>query len=116
MDHCLRSIRRFAFSQCHVPWERYRNGDALLTLAGVRGLATDATLAPALREIQTEVTRLRSDPAIAKEALAADVWRRLEESHRGTTPERIASDTRAFVKRYPGTEAAKKAEAKAAVQ
>ena len=97
-----------------VPWERYRTGDAVLTLARTRGLTTDAALAPAMREIQTEVTRLRSDPAIGKEALAADAWRRLEEGHRGATRERIASDVRDFVKHYPGTEAAKKAEAKAA--
>lgn len=97
-----------------VPWEKYRTGDTLMTLARTRGLATDATLAPALKEIQTENARLRSDPAIAKEVLAADAWRRLEESHRGATPVRIAADLRDFAKRYPGTDAAKKAEAKAA--
>ena len=96
-----------------VPWEKYRNADALMTLARARGLTADATLAPALKEIQAEMTRLRSDPAIAKESLAADAWHRLEESHRGATAERIAADARDFAKRYPGTEAAKKAEAKA---
>jgi hypothetical protein len=96
------------------PWERYRTGDALLAIARARGLAADPAVAPALREIQTELTRLRSDPAIAKEALAADAWRRLEESQRGASPQKIAADARDFAKRYPGTEAAKKAEAKAA--
>jgi len=102
-----------AWTALAAPWERYRAGDALLALARTRGLTTDPTLVPALREIQAEAARLRSDPAVAKEALAADAWRRIEESHRGATPERIAADVRDFVKRYPGTEAAKKAEAKA---
>lgn len=48
--------------------------------------------------------------------LVADAWRRLEEGHRGAATEQIASDVRGFVKHYPNTEAAKKAEAKAAVQ
>lgn len=35
----------------------------------------------------------------AKEAIAADGWRRLEESHRGAAPAKIAADCRNFVKR-----------------
>lgn len=106
--------RQAAWSAQTLPWERYRSGDALLALARARNLASDPAVSPALREIQTEVSRLRSDPAVAKEALAADTWHRLEESHRNVAPQKIAGDLRDFLKRYPGTEAAKKAEAKAA--
>lgn len=105
--------RRSEWAALTSPWERYRTGDSLLALVRTRNLVADPAVAPALREIQMELNRLRSDPAIAREALAADAWRRLEESQRGASPQKIAADARDFAKRYPGTEAAKKAEAKA---
>jgi hypothetical protein len=98
-----------------APWERYQAAETLLTFARARNLAMDPAVAPSVRQVQTEYSRLRSDPAIAKEAMAAGAWHRLEESYHGNVdPARVAADCRDFAKRYPGTEAARKAEEKAA--
>lgn len=96
------------------PWERYRDGDALLNFARARALTIDPAVAAPLRAVQAEVARLRTDPAIARDISAADAWRRLQEFDRSAPPQRFVADCRDFAKRYAGTEAAQKAEAKAA--
>lgn len=113
----LKPIYVSYFNQQHVnyaaltiPWERYQAGSALLDFARARNLSMDASVAPRLREIQAETSKLRADPAIAREAMAADALRRLQESFRGASPDKVAADLTGFAKRYPGTEAAKKAE------
>lgn len=92
------------------PWERFKQGNALLEFARARNLTMEPTVSPTLRTLQTEVAKLRTSPAIGKEAMAADSWKRLQDSNRGATPEKKAADAKDFAKRYPGTEAAKKAE------
>lgn len=103
-----------SYAALTVPWERYQAGAALLDLARVRNLSMDASVAPRLREVQAEASRLRADPVIAKESMAADALRRLQESLRGASAEKATTDLTSFAKRYPGTIAAKKAEQQAA--
>jgi dienelactone hydrolase len=93
-----------------TPWERYKLDDSLLTLARSRNLTMEPSLAPALREMQAEAFKLRTDPAIAKESLAADALRRLEQSRDRTPPAKFSTDCLDLARRYPGTEAAAKAQ------
>jgi hypothetical protein len=117
----LKAVYVSYFNQQHasyaaltIPWERYQAASALADLARVRNLSGDTSVAPRLREIQAEIGRLRMDPAIAKESMAADALRRLQDSLKSASPQKASADLAAFAKRYPGTEAAKKAEEQAA--
>lgn len=92
------------------PWARYQTASDLLTVARARNLATIPEFAAPIREIQSEVARLRADPVVAKEAMASDSLRSLERLNARATPAKVADDYRNFAKRHAGTEAAKKAE------
>ena len=52
------------FSKLTVPVDRYKHATSLIKFAQSRNLTTEATIAPVLRELQIEVTRLHADPNI----------------------------------------------------
>ena len=93
-----------------APWPRYKQADALLAYARNRNLMFDPAIAPALSKVQLEHTRLRTDPAITREILAADALRRLEETREKMPATMFATSCRNLAKQYPGTEAAAKAQ------
>jgi hypothetical protein len=59
--------------------------------------------------LQNEFARLRNDPAINGELLAAEALHRLEQNRKRTLPAIFAAQCLALAKQYSGTEAAEKA-------
>ena len=92
-----------------IPWERFKEIDSLLTFSRKRKLMMEAEITPQLRGLQNEFARLRNDPTINKEFLAAEALHRLEQNRKRTLPAVFAAQCLALVKQYSGTEAAEKA-------
>jgi hypothetical protein len=95
------------------PWEKYKAANDLLAFARTRNLAMDPQVGASLRDLQATVTQLRNDPAVSKEALAADMLARVEADKSHTTATQFAAECQDIQRRYPGTEAAAKAQAMA---
>ena len=92
-----------------VPWERFKETDSLLTFSRNRNLMMEPDITPQLRALQNEFVKLRNDPAIGREILAAEALRRLEQNRKRAPPAIFAAQCLALTKQYSGTEAATKA-------
>jgi hypothetical protein len=58
-----------------APLDRYKLANATVRFAQARNLTMEPSVAPVLRELQAEITRLRTDPKVATE-LQAEMMRR----------------------------------------
>jgi len=67
-------------------------------------------MTPQLRELQSEFVKLRNNPAMGREILAAEALRRLEQNRKRTQPAIFAAQCLALTKQYSDTEAAAKAQ------
>jgi len=93
-----------------TPWQCYKLDNDLLDLARSRNLSMEPSLAEVLREAQAETFKLRADPAVAKEASAAQALKSIEDGRSHSSAAQFTTDCQDFAKRYPGTEAAAKAQ------
>jgi hypothetical protein len=93
-----------------APWGRYKALEEIMAFARARNLGSEASVFAAAKGWQAEMLTLRKDPVVAKEALAADALRRLEAASGKSRSARFAADCMDIVKRYPGTEAATRAQ------
>ncbi len=90
-------------------WERYKKVEAVLTFARSRNLLADPSLGPSLAQLPAELTRLRADPVIGREAQAADALRNIEQM-RERSPAMFVANCRNLAKQFAGTEAAARAQ------
>lgn len=98
------------FASATAPWQRYKLANAALAYGRNRNLAMDPAVAPSMNQLQSELTRLRTDPGITREVLASDALNRIEQMRERTSPAMFVMNCRNVAKQYPGTEAAAKAE------
>ncbi len=91
-------------------WQRYKLIDALFTFSRSRNIANEPSIAPRLRELQAEAVKLYSDPAVTREAQAAEALKRLEQSAGRGSPSIFEMTRQNIIRQFAGTEAATKAE------
>lgn len=93
-----------------TPWEKYKLGNDLLLFTQARGSALDPQSAAIARNLPGFVMQLRNDPAVTREAMAADALTRLQADQAHTDPTVFNSACLDLATRYPGTEAAARAQ------
>jgi hypothetical protein len=91
-------------------WARYRGLSDAVEYARSRDLARDPKLVSELQAATSEMTRLRNDPAVARQAQAHDALARLRQSGSRIPPAMLRMQLQAFLQQYSGTEAAEEAQ------
>lgn len=90
------------------PWARYQLVREALEFAQRRELSNDPACAADLRALGAELSRLRADPAVAKQATAAEALVRLRQSR--VPPTMLKMQLQSFVQQHAGTDAAEEAQ------
>ncbi len=92
------------------PWKRYRALSEAMEYARARDLTRDPKLMSQLQAASSEMTRLRNDPAVARQAQACDALARLRQNGSRIPPAMLRMQLQAFLQQYSGTEAAEEAQ------
>ncbi len=104
------------FKSAASSWGKYKVASELLEFGRNRNLTTNPQNTAQLQELQIAVQQLQNDPDVTRESTAADALTRLETDRSHTPDATFTSQCLDIAQRYPGTEAAGRAQALAAVQ
>ena len=94
--------------------EAEATGNAWAALKGYQSIATQFSNLPESKNLKDKITKLSTDPAVAKELKAAKLWTEAQNAARSpstVTQKRAIQQAQLIVKNYPDTEAATAAQA-----